>query len=138
MTETETLPAAKVADVVCSQGEGQESARICCEALRAKVPEEVNSTFVPTSHLRRIYGIRLTKPGIDWAKMPLGADRLLAQLAAYDGENVRMTVLVYRSRVCCVMLDESAKHLIASMVGKDRLTILPDDADDPPEGRTTT
>ena len=60
---------------------------------------------------------------------------LLAQLAAYDGENVRMTVLVYRSRVCCVMLDESAKHLIASMVGKDRLIILPDEADNPPEAR---
>ena len=134
MTETETLPAAKVADVVCSQGEGQESARICCEALRAKVPEEVNSTFVPTSHLRRIYGIRLTKPGIDWAKMPLGADRLLAQLAAYDGENVRMTVVDYGSRSCCVMLDESASRLIASLVGKDR-RILPDEADNPPEAR---
>jgi len=135
MTETETLPAARVADVVCSQGEGQESARICCEALRAKVPQEVNSTFVPTSQLRQIYRVRLTKPGIDWATMPLGADRLLAQLAAYEGENVRMTVLDYRSRVCCVMLDESAEHLIASMVGKDRLIMLPDEADKPPEAR---
>ena len=134
MTETETLPAAKVADVVCSQDEGQESARICCEALREKVPEEVRSRFVPTSHLRRIYGIRLTKPGIDWAKMPLGADRLLAQLAAYDGENVRMTVVDYGSRSCCVMLDESASRLIASLVGKDR-RILPDEADNPPEAR---
>jgi len=135
MTETETLPAAKVADVVCSQGEGQESARICCEALRAKVPEEVRSRFVPTSHLRRIYGIRLTKPGIDWAKMPLGADRLLAQLAAYDGENVRMTVVDYDSGFCCVMLDETASRLIASLVGKDRLIILPDDFDNPPAAR---
>ena len=138
MTETETLPAAKVADVVCSQGEGQESARICCEALRAKVPEEVRSRFVPTSHLRRIYGIRLTKPGINKAKLPLGSDLLLAQLAAYDGENVRMTVVDYDSGFCCVMLDETASRLIASLVGKDRLIILPDEADNPPEGRTTT
>src|SRR5438309_605106 len=132
---TETLPAARVADVVCSQGEGQESARICCEALRASVPGQVRSSFVPTRHLRRIYGIRLTKPGMDWAKMPLGADRLLAQLAAYDGENVRMTVVDYGSRSCCVMLDESASRLIASLVGKDR-RILPDEADNPPEART--
>ena len=135
MTETETLPAAKVADVVCSQGEGQESARICCEALRAKVPEEVRSRFVPTSHLRRIYEIRLTKPGINTAKLPLGADRLLAQLAAYDGENVRMTVVDYDSGFCCVMLDETASRLIASLVGKDRLIILPDDFDNPPAAR---
>jgi len=128
----ETLPATKVADVVCSQGDGQESARICCEALRANVLGEVRSRFIPTRHLRRIYEIRLTKPGIDWAKMPLGADRLLAQLAAYDGENVRMTVVDFDSRICCVMLDESASHLIASMVGKDR-RILPDDPDNPAE-----
>ena len=135
MTETETLPAAKVADVVCSQGEGQESARICCEALREKVPEEVRSRFVPTSHLRRIYGIRLTKPGIDWAKLPLGSDRLLAQLAAYDGENVRMTVVDHDSGFCCVMLDETASRLIASLVGRDRLIILPDDFDNQPKER---
>ena len=135
MTETETLPAAKVADVVCSQGEGQESARICCEALRETVPDEVRSRFVPTSHLRRIYGIRLTKPGINTAKLPLGADRLLAQLAAYDGKNVRMTVVDYNSGYCCVMLDETASRLIASMVGKDRLIMLPDEADKPPEAR---
>jgi len=66
--------------------------------------------------------------------MPLGADRLLAQLAAYDGENVRMTVVDYGSRSCCVMLDESASRLIASLVGKDR-RILPDEADNPPEAR---
>ena len=135
MTETETLPAAKVADVVCSQGEGQESARICCEALRAKVPEEVRSRFVPTRHLRRIYEIRLTKPGINKAKLPLGSDLLLAQLAAYDGENVRMTVVDYDSGFCCVMLDETASRLIASLVGKDRLIILPDDFDNQPKER---
>jgi len=127
---TETLPAAKLAAVVCSQGEGQESARICCEALRAKVPEEVRSALVPTRHLRRIYEIRLTKPEIK-SNLPLGSDRLLAQLAAYDGENVRMTVVDYGSRFCCVMLDETASRLIASLVGKDR-RILPDDADNPP------
>src|SRR5438046_8969244 len=102
---TETLPAAKLATVVCSQSDGQESARICCEALRAKVPEAVRSALVPTRHLRRIYEIRLTKPGINKAKLPLGSDRLLAQLAAYDGENVRMTVVDYDSGFCCVMLE---------------------------------
>jgi hypothetical protein len=125
---TEMLPAANVAEVVCSQGKGQESARICCEALRAKVPEEVRSRVVPTRHLRHIYKIRLTKPGINKAKLPLGSERLLAQLAAYNGENVRMTVVDHGSRVCCVMLDESASHLIATMVGKDR-RMLSDTAD---------
>ena len=57
---------------------------------------------------------------------------MLAQLAAYDGENVRMTVVEYGSRVCCVMLDESASRLIASLVGKDR-RILPDEVDKPPK-----
>ena len=124
--------------MVCSQAEGQESARICCEALRAKMPEEVRSALVPTRHLRRIYQIRLTKPGINKAKLPLGSDRLLAQLAAYDGENVRMTVVDYGSRFCCVMLDESASRLIASLVSKGRVIILPDEADEPPEERATT
>jgi|SRR5438445_9709738 len=132
---TETLPAATVADVVCSQGEGQESARICCDALRANVPGQVRSSFVPTRQLRRIYEFRLTKPGTNMAKLPLGSDRLLAQLAAYDGENVRMTVVDYGSRFCCVMLDESASRLIASLVGKDR-GILPDDADNPERVKT--
>jgi len=133
---TETLPAAKLATVVCSQSDGQESTRICCEALRAKGPEEVRSALVPTRHLRRIYEFRLTKPEIK-RDLPLGSDRLLAQLAAYNGDNVRMTVLEYGSRVCCVMLDETGSHLIASLVGKDR-RILPDDADNPPRGRATT
>jgi hypothetical protein len=103
--------------------------------LRAKGPEEVRSAVVPTQHLRRIYEIRLTKPEIR-GNLPLGSDRLLAQLAGSDGENVRMTVVDYGSRFCCVMLDETASHLIASLVGKDR-RILPDDADDPPEERAT-
>ena len=88
---TETLPAAKLATVVCSQSDGQESTRICCEALRAKGPEEVRSALVPARHLRRIYEFRLTKPEIK-RDLPLGSDRLLAQLAAYNGDNVRMTV----------------------------------------------
>jgi len=104
--------------------------------LRAKGPEEVRSALVPARHLRRIYEFRLTKPEIK-RDLPLGSDRLLAQLAAYNGDNVRMTVLEYGSRVCCVMLDETGSHLIASLVGKDR-RILPDDADDPPQGRATT
>jgi len=102
------------------------------------MPEEVRSALVPTRHLRRIYQIRLTKPGINKAKLPLGSDRLLAQLAAYDGENVRMTVVDYGSRFCCVMLDESASRLIASLVSKGRVIILPDEADEPPEERATT
>jgi len=48
-----------------------------------------------------------------------------------------MTVLVYRSRVCCVMLDESAKDLIASMVGKDR-RIVAADVDDASESEEKT
>lgn len=90
--------------------------------LRAASEPTIRESSVPRAQLERVYRARLARPQAVDAIM--GSERLLSDLAAYDGENVVMAVMESSDgQIGCMLLDDSASRLVACFVGRDRRVV---------------
>ena len=85
------LSRSTVVAAVCGAALGWEAAERCCKALRTTDVPTIRGHTVDKSHIERIYTIRLSRT--DAPRDVIGSDRLLADLAGYDGKELTMAVL---------------------------------------------
>jgi hypothetical protein len=114
--------------IVCPHAEVSPAAHACCTALADPPKPNLRGQIVETAQLRRVYERRLANMRVD-SQSVIGADRLLIDLAAYQGGKMMMIVWEQKGRVYCVFLDELSKQLVACTVAHDRRVVSPSNAD---------
>jgi hypothetical protein len=116
------LSVSQLERLVCAAASGWQAAEECCEALRDSGLEVIGSTSVPKRQLKRIYQIRLSREKPEGPPV-LGAERILSDIDAYEGEELTMVALPRDREVYCLLLDDTASHLVTCFVGRDRRDI---------------
>jgi hypothetical protein len=115
------LKATALADIVCSHRLDWTAARVCCDALKRYKSEVLRALSVDAEQIKRIYDRRLRNVATSDTHPVLGADRLLSDLAAYDGSTLLMVAWEDEAGVVfCMLVDDAATRLIACFVGTDR------------------
>ena len=113
------LAVAELEQVVCAAAPGWPAAEACCEAVRSSESEVVPSTSVPRREMLRIYETRLSRDKPEGPPV-LGAERILHDVEAYEGEELTMVALPKGNEVYCLLLNDTASQLVTCFVGRDR------------------